>query len=146
MTYSSWGSTQRTAVKNGSFADFSTRTNNNIGITFHFSPCNFDFSTTPGSGGCLPNGAGSLNTYYTLQLDSTSETSDSVTVYMDPTSSGTPAQPITIQLTINSAAASTTTTVTSSINPADIRSVGNLYRNRDQQRHSERRHSFLLKR
>ena len=106
-------------TESGAFADFTTTTDNGVSITFHFIACNFDTDPTPGTGGCLPNGGGTFNTYYTLQLNAaTSETTDSVTVYMDPDSNGvTATQPIVIQLTIDQAVA-TTTVVAPSLNPA----------------------------
>jgi hypothetical protein len=103
--------------ENGAFAKFNTTTTNGVQITFIFMSCNFVTSGGPGSGGCLPDGSATLNTYYQLQLATTTETSDSVTVYSDPLQSGTPTNAIPISLTINQQAA-TTTTVSSSLNPA----------------------------
>ena len=101
----------------GSFANFTTTTTNGVSVTFNFLACNFVISGGPGSGGCGPGGSGSLNTYYSIQLATTSETTDSITLYLDPTSSGTPTQPFVLSITIDQAAA-TTTTVSSSLNPA----------------------------
>jgi hypothetical protein len=83
------------------YESFSTTSANGVTVTFTFLPCNFDLDPTPGTGGCLPNGAGSYNTYYGVALSATTETADSVTVYMDPEATGTPTQPVTIPLTID---------------------------------------------
>jgi Bacterial Ig-like domain (group 3)/Putative Ig domain len=99
------------------FTTFTTHGTSGATYTFDFLPCNFVTSGGPGSGGCLPNGSASLNTYYGLSVSQPAPTSDTVTVYMDPTSSGTPTQPVTLSVTINHAAA-TTTTLSSSVNPA----------------------------
>ncbi len=107
------------------FSDFSTTTTNGVAITFHYLQCNFNFGAAPGGGGCMPDGSGSNNTYYTLQLAATAETTDSVTVFMDPTQSGTPSQPVTISLTIDQQAA-TSTMVTASPNPATAPQVETL--------------------
>jgi hypothetical protein len=85
----------------GAFQDFSTTSANGVPVTFIFLACNFDLDPTPGTGGCLPNGAGSFNTYYGVALGPTTETADSITVYMDPDATGTPTQAITIPLTID---------------------------------------------
>jgi hypothetical protein len=83
------------------YESFSTTSANGVTVTFTFLPCNFDLDPTPGTGGCLPNGAGSYNTYYGVALSATTETADSVTVYMDPEATGMPTQPVTIPLTID---------------------------------------------
>ena len=85
----------------GDFQDFSTTSANGVPVTFTFLACNFDLDPAPGTGGCLPNGAGSFNTYYGISIGSTTETADSVTVYMDPEATGTPTQTVTIPLTID---------------------------------------------
>ncbi len=79
---------------------FTTTSANGVAVTFSFLTCNLDTNPLPGTGGCLPTGAATLDTYYAISLGATSETTDSVTVYMDPTHSGTPSQAITIPLTI----------------------------------------------
>jgi hypothetical protein len=100
-----------------SFTTFTATSANHVPVTFTYMACNADTGGGPNTGGCLPDGSSSLNTYYQLSLGSTSETTDTVTVYYDPTSSGTPTSALVITLNIDQTA-ETTTTVASSLNPA----------------------------
>ena len=100
-----------------SFANFTATGASGATYTFDFLPCNFVTSGGPGSGGCAADGSASFNTYYAVSVSSTSVTSDTVTLFVDPTASGTATQPLTLQITIVQAPV-TTTTIASSLNPA----------------------------
>jgi Bacterial Ig-like domain (group 3)/Putative Ig domain len=103
--------------ESGAFTTFTTHGTSGATYTFDFLPCNFVTSGGPGSGGCSPDGSASLNTYYGISVSQPAPASDTVTVYMDPTSSGNPTQPVVLAITIN-LAKSTTTTIGASVNPA----------------------------
>jgi len=78
------------------FYTFTVRGTSGAMYTFNYLACNND---SPPSG--CNNGSYSYSTYYGITVTGATVTTDTVTVYIDPTASGSPTQPITLTVNIS---------------------------------------------